>query len=108
MAVSRALHVAPSFVTTQSKVLEKKGLICREHSSDDARIVNMSLTAKTKKHLADLASQQGLIDDFIFAGFGAGEFDVLESKLALLKKKLERACLNAAADISLADDRRRV
>jgi DNA-binding MarR family transcriptional regulator len=105
MAVSRVLHVAPSFVTTQSKVLEKKGLICREQSSDDARVVNMTLTAKTKMHLADLASQQGLVDDFIFAELESGEFDVLTSKLALLKKKLEKACLNAAADLSLAGDR---
>jgi MarR family transcriptional regulator, organic hydroperoxide resistance regulator len=97
MAVSKVLHVAPSFVTTQSKLLEKRGLIRRETSLEDARIVIMSLTAATRKHLADLASQQEFVDDFIFSGFGSGEFEALTGKLALLKRKLERACLNALA-----------
>jgi DNA-binding MarR family transcriptional regulator len=57
----------------------------------------MSLTAATRKHLADLASQQEFVDDFIFSGFGSGEFEALTGKLALLKRKLERACLNALA-----------
>lgn len=99
-AVSKMLHVDPSFVTTQSKLLEKKGLIRRRPSSDDARIVNMSLTSKTRDHLADLASQQGSVDDFIFAEFGARELEVLTSKLAFLKGKLEKACLKVTANSS--------
>ena len=42
--VSKMLHVDPSFVTTQSKLLEKKGFMRRKTSVDDARIVQMSLT----------------------------------------------------------------
>lgn len=104
MAVSKVLNVAPSFVTTQSKLLEKKGLVVREQSSEDARVVNMSLTSETQRNLADLALQQGLVDDFIFSEFESREFEVLTGKLAQLKKKLEKACLNTAVDISLADD----
>ena len=50
-AVSKMLHVDPSFVTTQSKLLEKKGFVRRKPSNEDARIVKMSLTDKTCKHL---------------------------------------------------------
>jgi len=37
--VSKMLHVDPSFVTTQSKMLEKKGFMRRKTSGDDARVV---------------------------------------------------------------------
>jgi MarR family transcriptional regulator, organic hydroperoxide resistance regulator len=100
-AVSKMLHVDPSFVTTQSKLLEKSGLIHRKSSRDDARVVNMSLTEKTREHLAHLASQQGRVDDFIFAEFDTGELEVLTSKLAFLKGKLERACLKVNADLAV-------
>jgi len=97
-AVSKMLHVDPSFVTTQSKLLEKKGYIRRKASSEDARIVNMSLTDKTCKHLASLASQQESLNEFIFAEFGAKELDELTARLAALKRRLEKACLKVAAD----------
>src|ERR1700757_4710577 len=100
-AVSKVLHVAPSFVTTQSKVLEKKGLVCRKPSADDARIVNMSLTAKTHELLTVLASQQRIVDDFISVEFGSVELEALTGKLAVLKKKLEKACLKVAADLEV-------
>ncbi|WP_345944124.1 MarR family transcriptional regulator [Bradyrhizobium sp. NBAIM02] len=49
--VSRLMLVDPSFVTTHSKLLEKNGLLRHKSSADDARIGQMSLTAKTRKHL---------------------------------------------------------
>src|SRR5215467_3044632 len=91
-AVSKLLHVDPSFVTTQSKLLEKKGFVRRKNSTEDARIVNMSLSDKTYKHLASLASQQEALNEFIFSEFTAGEISDLTAKLASLKKRLEKAC----------------
>lgn len=38
-AVARKLQLDSSFVTTQSKILEKKGLLRRRTSDQDARIV---------------------------------------------------------------------
>ena len=55
--VSKLLHVDPSFVTTQSKLLEQKELLRRAPSPADARVVRLSLTDKTRKHLAGLAEQ---------------------------------------------------
>ncbi|WP_128932185.1 MarR family transcriptional regulator [Bradyrhizobium zhanjiangense] len=49
--VSRLMLVDPSFVTTHSKLLEKNGLLRHKSSADDARSGQMSLTAKTRKHL---------------------------------------------------------
>jgi DNA-binding MarR family transcriptional regulator len=97
-AVSKMLHVDPSFVTTQSKLLEKKGFIRRKPSAEDARIVKMSLTDKTCKHLASLASQQEALNEFIFAEFAPPEIEDLAAKLAALKKRLEKACLKVAAE----------
>src|SRR3954447_452274 len=97
--VSKMLHVDPSFVTTQSKMLEKKGFMRRKTSEDDARIVQMSLTDKTYKHIANLASQQEALNEFIFAEFGDRELTELTGKLALLKNRLEKACLKVAMDI---------
>ena len=97
-AVSKLLHVDPSFVTTQSKLLEKKGFVRRKTSSEDARIVRMSLTDKTLKHLASLASQQEALNEFIFSEFGERELNELTSKLGALKRRLEKAVLKAVVD----------
>ena len=96
--VSKMLHVDPSFVTTQSKLLEKKGFVRRKPSKDDARIVKMSLTDKTSKHLAGLASRQETLNEFIFAEFNARELDEVTNKLTSLKKRLEKASLKVAVD----------
>ncbi len=97
-AVSKMLHVDPSFVTTQSKLLEKKGFIRRKASTEDARVVKMSLTDKTYKHLAGLASKQAELNAFIFADFNPSELSHFTDKLAGLKRRLEKACLKVAID----------
>ena len=97
-AVSKKLHVDSSFITTQSKILEKKGFLRRKTSTEDARIVQMSLTDKTYKHLASLASQQEALNDFIFAEFDDRQLDELTDKLSTLKNRLEKACLKVVVD----------
>jgi MarR family transcriptional regulator, organic hydroperoxide resistance regulator len=97
--VSKKLHVDPSFITTQSKLLEKKGFIRRKTSTEDARIVLMSLTDRTYKHLASLASQQEALNEFIFAAFDERELGELTDRLAVLQARLEKACLKVVLDI---------
>src|SRR6202790_3931084 len=75
--VSKKLQVDSSFVTTQSKLLEEKGFIRRKASTEDARIVQMSLTDKTCKHLASLAAQQEALNEFIFSEFDDRELGEL-------------------------------
>jgi MarR family transcriptional regulator, organic hydroperoxide resistance regulator len=97
--VSKMLHVDPSFVTTQSKMLEKKGFMRRRTAEEDARIVRMSLTDKTYKHIANLASQQEALNEFIFAEFSDRELTDFTGKLSSLKDRLEKACLKVTMDI---------
>jgi DNA-binding MarR family transcriptional regulator len=97
--VSKMLHVDPSFVTTQSKMLEKKGFMRRKTSADDARIVQMSLTDKTYKHIAGLAAEQEALNNFIFAEFGDRELGELTGKLRALKNRLEKASMKVAMGI---------
>jgi DNA-binding MarR family transcriptional regulator len=97
--VSKKLHVDSSFITTQSKLLEKKGFLRRKTSTEDARIVQMSLTDKTYKHLASLASQQEALNDFIFSEFNDEQLGQLTDKLATLENRLEKARLKVVVDI---------
>jgi len=97
-AVSKKLHVDPSFVTTQSKLLEKKGFLRRKTSSEDARIVQMSLTDKTRKHLAGLAAQQDALNDFIFAELSDRQLGDLADTLTMLRNRLEKATLKVVVD----------
>lgn len=97
-AVSKMMHVDPSFVTTQSKLLEKKGLLRRKPSAVDARVVQMSLTAKTYKHLSILAAQQENLDDFVFSPFNDCDLVAFVERLVAVKERLFKARLKATLD----------
>jgi DNA-binding MarR family transcriptional regulator len=90
-AAAKRLHVDPSFVTTQSKLLEKKGFMRRKPAPDDARVVRMSLTAKTSEQFAELETQQAQVFRFIFEEFDARELSTFTDKLAGLKERFEKA-----------------
>ena len=97
-AVSKKLHVDASFVTTQSKLLEKKGFVRRRTSAEDARIVQMSLTDKASKHLAGLAAQQEALNEYIFAELDDAQLSELNDTLTALRNRLEKACLKVVID----------
>jgi DNA-binding MarR family transcriptional regulator len=96
--VSKKLHVDSSFITTQSKMLEKKGFLRRKTSTEDARIVQMSLTDKTYKQLAGLAAQQETLNEFIFSELSNKQLDELIDTLSGLKNRLEKGRLKMIAD----------
>jgi len=96
--VSKLLHVDPSFVTTQSKLLEQKELLRRAPSPADARVVRLSLTDKTRKHLAGLAEQHKAFRKTVFEEFSEKELAEFTTKLATLNSRLEKACLRVALD----------
>jgi MarR family transcriptional regulator, organic hydroperoxide resistance regulator len=97
--VSKMLHTDPSFVTNQSKILEKEGFLRRKVSSNDARIVLMSLTEKTCKHLSKLAEQQEELNEFVFKVFTDRELNELAGRLSTLKSRLQKACGKLAFDL---------
>jgi len=98
-AVAKKLHVDSSFVTTQSKILEKKALLRRKTSAEDARVVQMSLTDKAYKQMAELASRQEAVNEFVFGRLDGEELGDLTQKLAELSQQLEKACLKATAGL---------
>src|SRR6266581_6526107 len=97
--VSAALRVDPSFVTTQSKMLEKMSLLRRAASREDARVVLMSLSEKARKHATSLSAKQELFSKFIFSEFNETSIKDLLGKLSLLENRLEKAALKLSADL---------
>lgn len=98
-AVSAKLHVDPSFVTTQTKSLEKNGFMRRVPSEQDARVVLMSLTDKASKQISNLYARQAVSDSFIFADFSDRALRDVTDKLTLIKERLAKASLRIAAEI---------
>ncbi|OJU14542.1 MAG: MarR family transcriptional regulator [Afipia sp. 62-7] len=96
--VSTKLHVDPSFVTTQTKHLEKNGFMRRVPSKEDARVVLMSLTDKAYKQLANLYSRQVVADNLVFSDFTDRTFHDLNVKLSTIKDRLASAALTIAAE----------
>src|SRR5246500_4515484 len=96
--VSKKLHVDSSFVTTQSKLLEKKGFLRRKTSPEDARVVQMSLTDKTYKHLSSLDSRREALNEFIFAELKDKQISELNDTLQMLQNRLEKAILKMVVD----------
>jgi DNA-binding MarR family transcriptional regulator len=92
------LHVDPSFVTTQSKMLEKNGFLRRIPSREDARVVLMSLSDKASKKIATLSSRRDALHAFVLAEFDPRALQDVASHMALLKVRLEKANLMLAVD----------
>jgi MarR family transcriptional regulator, organic hydroperoxide resistance regulator len=89
--VSAMLHVDPSFVTTQSKMLEKNGFMRRVPSRQDARVVLMSLSDKASKKIAMLASRRDSLSEFVLADFDNEALQDISSQLGKLKSRLQKA-----------------
>jgi MarR family transcriptional regulator, organic hydroperoxide resistance regulator len=96
--VSTLLHVGQPFVTTQSKLLEKAGLVRRIASKDDGRVVLMSLSEKASRQIRDLSSRQALLTKFLFSELESSELKGLADTISSLKKRLEKAGRRLAAD----------
>jgi DNA-binding MarR family transcriptional regulator len=99
--VARILNVDPTFVTTQSKLLEAKGFVSRNVSNEDARVVRLSLTDTSLDQLADLSIRQKKINDYIFSDFTEQGIHVLVTKVLALRNRIEKA--SAIASIGLDD-----
>lgn len=97
--VSTKLHVDPSFVTTQTKSLEKHGFMRRVASKEDARVVLMSLTDKAHKQIANLYSRQVVADNLVYADFSDQTMRDLNAKLSTMKERVAKAAQVLAAEL---------
>jgi DNA-binding MarR family transcriptional regulator len=97
--VSAKLHGDPSFVTSQSKSLEKLGFMRRTTSSEDARVVLMSLTDKACKEIANLQNMQQPLRDSIFSEFDEKALRNINEKLSALSERFQKAAKRLAAEL---------
>lgn len=97
-AIAKMMHVDPSFITTQSKILEKKGFLVRNPSMSDARVVEMSLADKTYRHILRLEDEERALREFIFHGLDNDELTRFVSRLTTLSERLRLARLKVAFD----------
>ncbi|MDB5565476.1 MAG: MarR family transcriptional regulator [Tardiphaga sp.] len=97
--VSAKLHADPSFVTQQSKNLEKLGFLRRANSAEDARVVLMSLTSKASKEIGKLLAAQEPAKKSIFCDLEGHSLDDVNAKLSLLREKFQRTAKRLAAEL---------
>jgi DNA-binding MarR family transcriptional regulator len=97
--VAAKLHADPSFVTLQSKNLEKLGFLRRANSVEDARVVLMSLTEKASMEIAKLREAQEPAKQSIFCDLEGHHLDDVNAKLALLREKFQRTAKRLAAEL---------
>jgi DNA-binding MarR family transcriptional regulator len=89
--VSKCMAVDASFVTTQSKLLEAKGLVLRVQSSTDARVILMSLSQVARDRIEAISGERGSIRDFMFVDLDADALETFLKSLAQVRDNISRA-----------------
>jgi DNA-binding MarR family transcriptional regulator len=93
------LHLSGAFITLQTNKLAKKGYLTKTKDPDDARRVQLDLTAQGYEALASLAHSQQKVNDVLFAGLDQEQFHVLAKAFNLLANNGDRA-FNLASFLS--------
>ena len=96
--VSAKIHAVSTFVTTQTKILEKLGLVIRVPSTVDARVVLMSLSSTARQQIADLSVRWEALHSFIFRDFDAQSMSDVKDKLEMLKKRAKTAVARVTSE----------
>jgi DNA-binding MarR family transcriptional regulator len=96
--VSDKIHAVSTFVTTQTKILERLGLIHRVTSTTDARVVLMSLSETSQKKMTDLKPRWEGLHEYIFRDFDAAALNDVKAKLEILKRRTKIAMQRVAED----------
>jgi DNA-binding MarR family transcriptional regulator len=91
--VAAKLEVDPSFVASQSKLLEKLGFLARSTSKEDSRVMLLSLTALAQKEISKLDFRQSALNRFVYEYLSPRELDEIITKLTVLSERLEKASL---------------
>ncbi|MGX9948560.1 MarR family winged helix-turn-helix transcriptional regulator (plasmid) [Bradyrhizobium denitrificans] len=98
-AVARMLHLDGSFVTPQSKLLERAGLVGRKPCPLDRRVVRLSLSNKALKQLGRDSEQQQAVADIVFAGLEGDELNEFITRLTSVRRRLEKARLRLTLEL---------
>lgn len=96
--VSAKIHAVSTFVTTQTKVLERRGMITRVPSATDGRVVLMSLSEPARQQIAELSARWEALHAFIFRDFDAKSMSDVKDKLELLKQRAKTAVARVSVE----------
>ena len=96
--VSAKVHAVSTFVTKQTKLLEKQGLLRRVTSKADARVVLMSLSDEARAEISRMSARWEALHNFMFSDFDASTMRDVKYKLELLKKRSRVAVQRATED----------
>jgi DNA-binding MarR family transcriptional regulator len=96
--VSDKIHAVSTFVTTQTKILERLGLITRVTSTTDARVVLMSLSDAACKKMTELLPRWDALHEYIFRDFDAEALNDVKAKLEMLKRRTKIAMQRVAEE----------
>lgn len=86
--LAAALGIAQNSVTTASQRLETRGMLTRQRSRDDERVVNLALTEEGAARVDAWRERRRTILEELLADLDAGEREQLH---ALLERVLSRA-----------------
>jgi DNA-binding MarR family transcriptional regulator len=96
--LAKYLHVDPSFITTQTKILERIGLLVRRSSAEDARVVLIGPTDKFWKLWHQLSPRRTNLHNFVFSGLSDKDLERVTTMLLELGLCLEKAATLTALD----------
>lgn len=97
--VSAKVHAMSTFVTKQTKILEKEGMITRVPSASDARVVLMSLSDEARVRMSKVSERWDALHMFMFSDFDASAWRDVKHKLELLKKRSKIAAQRVNEDL---------
>ncbi|NVN88758.1 MAG: winged helix-turn-helix transcriptional regulator [Rhodopseudomonas sp.] len=97
--VSQKVHAVSTFVTTQTKILERLGLLNRVSSTTDARVVLMSLSDRARERIDELMPRWEALHTFIFRDFDHEALRDVKDKLETLKRRTKTAIQRVSDEI---------
>jgi DNA-binding MarR family transcriptional regulator len=97
--VSVKIHAVATFVTKESKVLEKRGFLDRVSSESDGRVVLMSLSEQAHRQFGAMSERWNALHEFMFSDFDAATWRDVKFKLELLKKRSRMAVQRASEEL---------
>lgn len=98
--VAARLRVHPTFVTTQTKILEKMDLVTRTVSPTDARYVLMLLSDKARTSIEKLADLRARTNAALFAGLDDDLLKEITDRLSHVRKNAEQVVRRFAIENS--------
>jgi DNA-binding MarR family transcriptional regulator len=76
-SIVEQLRLSGSFITAETNLLERKGLVTKRRGQHDKRLVSVSLTPKAVELLDSIAALRQQVNDVQFGSLSKEEFDVL-------------------------------